>query len=111
MVTAYMDVTVEVTNIYNKCELEYFMQKFAPPFTTLSGFLGFTSSLIEIIISADIVDIYKGISLAVYTDDLPNAGKWFGTWFIGLFDVKTQDAQLIEYSDPIGPFSNAGGMF
>ena len=41
----YMDLMVELTNLYNQCDLDYYMQAFAPILTSLSGILWFLTSL------------------------------------------------------------------
>ena len=43
--TQYADMTVELTNLYNECSLDYYMQAWAPLFTSVSGFLNITVSL------------------------------------------------------------------
>ena len=74
MVTAYMDVTVEITNFYNECDMDYYMQGVAPWFTSLSGFLGMLVSLIEVIISDSEVAVYTAMSAAAYSRDQAGAG-------------------------------------
>lgn len=74
MITRYMDITVEATNLYNTCEMDYIMQAFGPILTSLSGFLGALTSLLEVILSADEVATYTGISKSVYDLDRAGAG-------------------------------------
>ena len=92
MVTGYMDMVVESTNLYNKCEMDYFTQAFAKPLTSLSGFLGMLTSVLEIILDAAEVPTYTGISKAAYDNDLANGGKYFGLWFKRAWGISLQDA-------------------
>jgi len=39
-----MDILVSITNIYNECELDYFMQSIGMSFGTVSGFLNFLTN-------------------------------------------------------------------
>ena len=70
----YMDLMVELTNLYNQCDLDYYMQAFAPIMTSLSGFLWFGTSLISIVISDGEVFVYKGMSQAALERNPSNAG-------------------------------------
>ena len=101
-----MDVTVELTNLYNKCKFDNYMMAFAPVLTSLPGFLSFFTSLIEVIISDEEVQVYKGISAAVYVRNNAEAGKQFGLWFKHLWDIEMQDAEIQEDTQIIGLLSS-----
>ena len=92
MATQYMDIGVEMTNVYNKCDFDYYMMAFGPVLTSLTGFLGFFTSLIEVIISDEEVAVYLAMSQAAYNREESNAGKQFGLWFKHLWDIEMQDA-------------------
>lgn len=78
MTTGYLDIVVETVNLYNLCDLDYYMMVFAPPLTSLSGFLSFLVSAIEIVFSTDEVATYVGISKAAYDKDQAKMGLYFG---------------------------------
>ena len=88
MSTAYADVSVELTNLYNLCDLDYYMQAFAPIFTQLSGFLGFGTSLLGVIISLEEGPNYTCISKGVYDENHAMAGSCFGIWFKHLMGIE-----------------------
>ena len=69
-----MDLMVELTNLYNQCDLDYYMQAFAPILTSLSGFLWFLTSFWSIVISDGEVFVYKGMSQAALERNPSNAG-------------------------------------
>ena len=91
MTTGYMDLAVEMVNLYNLCDLDYYMMAFAPPLTALSGFLSFLVSALEIVFSEDEVPIYVGISKAAFDRDQAQMGNYFGKWFGHLFPIELQD--------------------
>ena len=84
----YCDLIVEVTNMYNECDLDYYMQAFAPIFTSFAGILAFSISLLNVVISADTVYVYEGMSAAAYNVDEGNAGKYLGLWTKHLIGVE-----------------------
>ena len=93
-VTKYADVVVEVTNVYNKCKFDYYMQAMGPIFTTLHGFLGFLTSAITIVLSEDEEPNYIGMSLAAYELNPNNGGKYLGIFMKHLFNVEIEDKTL-----------------
>ena len=109
MTTQYLDLVVEITNVYNQCNLDYIMQAFGPWFTSLSGFLGALTSILEVIVDANEVPVYTGISAAVYAGDQANAGLWTGLWFKHAINVELQDTTIQENTFIIGTMSNNGG--
>ena len=84
----YCDLLVELTNMYNECDFDYYMQAFAPILTSLSGFLWFITSLTSIIISDGEVFVYKGMSQAALDRNPSNAGQYMGIWTKHLFGVE-----------------------
>ena len=100
-----MDLAVEITNTYQKCQLDYYMQAFAPCVTSLSGFLSFGTSLITVLISSEYVSVYEGMSLAAYEEDHSNAGKYIAEWFKSLFDVQLEDATIDNETVVLGTLS------
>ena len=103
-----VDMLVELTNTYNKCDLDYYMQAFAPILTSLSGFLSFGTSLISIVISDGEVYVYEGLSSAAYNQDPGNAGKFAGLWCKHLFGVDLQDATVATEATVYGTTANGG---
>ena len=57
-----MDLAVEATNMWNQCDFDYYMQAFAPVFTSLSGFLWFLTSMTSMIINESEEYVYLGMS-------------------------------------------------
>ena len=53
MITSYLDIIVEMTNLWNYCELDYIAQAYGGFFMSLSGFLGFGTSLLTVAIMDD----------------------------------------------------------
>ena len=92
--TKAMDISVEITNVYNTCQLDYIMQAWAPIFTSMSGFLGFSASLLNIVLSGDYVSTYEGMSLAAYNRDSANAGLYMGSLLKNLWGVELEDATI-----------------
>ena len=109
MVTQYLDLVVEITNVYNQCKIDYIMQAIGPWFTSLSGFLGALTSMLEVIISEDEVPTYTGISAAVYAGNQGSAGNWLGIWFKHAINVELQDTTIQNNTIIIGTMSNNGG--
>lgn len=85
---AWLDILVELTNLYNECQLDYYMQAWAPMFTSLSGFLGIFTSLWIVIIDEKEVPNYYGMSQAAFNRQPANAGKFFGLWCRDLWGVE-----------------------
>ena len=77
-----------MTNMYETCSLDYIMQAFAPIFTSLSGFLEFCASAIEVVFADDSETMFLGLSLASYERDEINAGFYFGEFMVILFNVE-----------------------
>lgn len=88
MITSYLDIVVEMTNLWNYCELDYITQAFGLFSTSLSGFLGFCTSLLSVAIVEDQVTNYQAMSLAAYTHDPAAAGVYLGLWFKALMGVE-----------------------
>ena len=61
-----MDLAVEATNLWNKCDFDYYMQAFAPIFTSLSGFFFILTSVTSIIINEEEEYVYLGMSNAAF---------------------------------------------
>ena len=58
----YMDLLVEVTNMWNECDFDYYMQAFAPVGTSLSGFLWFFVACLSMVVNASEEYVYMGMS-------------------------------------------------
>ena len=86
--TQYADMTVELTNLYNECSLDYYMQAWAPLFTSVSGFLNIIVSLATVILAYESEEIWIGMSLAAYELNASNAGKYFGLFMKATFGVE-----------------------
>lgn len=110
MVTSYLDIVVELTNLWNYCELDYIWQAFGMLSTSLSGFLGFSTSLLTVAIMQDQVSNYKGMSAAAYNSDPAAAGQYLGLWFKALMGVELQDAQILEDTVVIGTISSGSSI-
>ena len=110
MITAYLDIIVMMTNMWNKCELDYIFQAYGGFFMSLSGFLGFGTSLLTVAIMDDQVPNYQGMSAAAYGNDPAAAGKYIGLWFKALSGVELQDAQILEETVVIGTISGGSGL-
>ena len=72
------------------------MQAFAPVLTSLTGFLGFFTSLWIVIIDDKEVPVYRGMSQAAWNREPANAGKYLGIWMQDLYGIELQDAQVDE---------------
>ena len=101
----YMDLMVEATNMWNECDLDYYMQAFAPVFTTLSGFLWIITSLTSIIINESEVEVYVGMSKASFDRDAAKGGQYFGLWTKHLLGVELQDATVDVSTQEYGTMS------
>ena len=84
------------------------MQAFAPFLTSLSGFLGTLTSLLEVIIDESEVPVYQGISAAAYSRDQSSCGTYFGLWFKHAWNIELQDAVIQEQTVIYGTMSNGG---
>ena len=105
-----MDALVEATNMWNECDFDYYMQAFAPLFTTLSGFLGLFTSLTGILILEEEVYVYEGISEAAYTQNPARAGQYTGLWIKHLMGVELQDATIESQTPEYGTLAQTGGF-
>ena len=108
---AWMDTLVELTNLYNECSFDYYMQAWAPIFTSLSGFLGMFTSLWVVIIDEKYVETYYGMSQASFNREPAKAGKFFGLWCKDLWGLELQDSVVDTEIQWIGTASETGGWY
>jgi len=87
------------------------MQAWAPYFTSLSGFLGFFTSLWVVIIDENQVANYYGMSQASFNRQPANAGKFLGLWCRDLWGVELQDSVIEENYTTYGAQSEQGNWF
>ena len=79
MAPKYMDIMVSITNIYNECDLDYFMQAIGTSFTTVSGFLNFLTNFFffRFLFDNDAV-LMTQLSTAIVNEDKNGVGLYFG---------------------------------
>ena len=84
-----MDILVSITNIYNECDLDYFMQSIGTAFGTVSGFLNFLTNffLFRFLFDTDAA-LYTSLSTAVVNENKESVGLYFGQWFRRLLMVE-----------------------
>ena len=99
MVPQYMDVTVGLTNLYNDCDLDYYMQAFSRPFTSVSGFLDILVNISFRFLYGDTTEeaLYESLSTAVSTDDRQGAGLYFGQFMKLLMVIEIPTTTSFEY--------------
>ena len=104
-----MDLAVEATNMWNKCDFDYYMQAFAPVFTSLSGFLWFFTSMTSMIINESEEYVYVGMSYSAYTRNPAQGGQYTGLWLKHLMGVELQDTTIEIDTPEYGTLAQTGG--
>ena len=73
-ITQYMDVTVLLTNLYNKCALDYIMQRVGVYTGSISGASDLLINFLFRFFSSDDASIYTAMSTAVTNGDRAGMG-------------------------------------
>ena len=68
-ITMYMDVVVNVTDVYNRCSIDYFFEKFGKSLTSLSGFLDLLTNFFWRFFGDSDQQLYKDISNGIDNGD------------------------------------------
>ena len=78
VITQYMDMPVLMTDLWNKCDIDYIFQKIGKAFSSLSGALDLITNFMFRFFSTDDVVLYTNLSQAVDDDKREDAGLYFG---------------------------------
>ena len=95
--------------MWNECDFDYYMQAFAPAFTSLSGFLWFFTSLTSMIINESEEYVYVGMSQSAFTRNPAIGGQYTGIWLKHLMGVELQDSTVENDYQEYGTLAQTGG--
>ena len=84
----YLDVGVYAVNIFNYCQLNYYLVSFGKSFGTASGAVNTGITLFWRVIGTEDMQIYYDLSSAIIENDEEKAGKNFGLFASRLFQVE-----------------------
>ena len=98
-IVAYMDILILMTDLFNKCDLNYFMQAFAKPVTSFAGALDLGTNFMFRLFTTDDAAIYTALDTAVTAQDRENVGLNFGIFVKLLFATELPpNTEPIEYA-------------
>ena len=87
---AYIDVFIGSVNVFNYCDLDYYLRSFSTVFSS-SGAVNLGVNLMWRIFSTDDMDNYEQMSIAVSEKDQVKAGQSFGTFISLLLMFETPE--------------------
>ena len=83
--TKWLDSFVLMTNLYNDCALDYYVQSFGNFTNSISGIINLFTNLMFRFFSSDDETIFTNMSTAVNADNLNDTGLYFGQFMKVLF--------------------------
>ena len=88
LITRYMDIPVLMTNLYNKCSIDYFMQRFGSVLSSLSGALDLVTNFLFRFFDTKDTQLYKDLSNGIDNNDRNAVGLAVGNFMKILFVVE-----------------------
>ena len=86
----YIDVYIDAVNVFNYCDINYYMRAFGKWFSA-SGGVNQAINTFWRFISTDDMQQYYDLSVAMMQKNPTNAGKAFGKWFAVFMQVEIPD--------------------
>lgn len=90
----YIDVAASMVNVYNMCDVDYYMQSLS---LALSSLPGFANQFVNVIFRYQETDVYESLATALAANDIPGASAAFGTF--------VKDFLMTEIPDNTSTFS------
>lgn len=85
MINMWMDVVVDLANIWEKCAIDYFMQALGKSVTSLPGALDFVTNFMFRLFDDGEVELYTALDTALIAQDKAGVGLYIGIFLKRLF--------------------------
>lgn len=93
----YIDVAASVVNVYNQCDVDYYMQSIS---LAVSSLPGFANQVVNVLFRAQETTVYDELATALAAKDTQGVSKAFGTFMKDFLMTEIPDnVQTFSYQD------------